>query len=610
MNLASRLSGLNRRFRLGNSAAAPRRARRKFQVPAQVPMLEPRCMLSRGDTPTSGLLMPATNVSDPNMVMSQKNVTLKTITFTNNTDHKLYPFLEDVNVGINPNTGQRYDYTSDPGNEEYRLYLGYQVKSTGVVVSYLGVLPHSTLTVNVPVVFWDGGTVRVVGSTAATSERFLQPFNPGGNALGRPFLFNAANASYSQQPATFLSRNGQNKNVQGMVLLYHTTDPQSKGVLPDAPSQLLEFTFRDPSVPNGNQPPFTKNVDYDISYINAAYLPVAMEATKLTNGKQSAGYVGTLIDTATFGAATRTFAAGTQLNNYFGGKGWPRYYLNTPPDPVTPTSLLSEPGGANVFANTAAASSYDLSHTMLTSAAGSGVVPPSGKNYAATTMVNLWFGWLNYYSQTTGTPITGNLLKLMTQPGVQPVTITPSSTLTWKLLSGQTVTDTQFATAFATTVYTVMKDFSNDPNLNFNSTGLTPITQFMSFILGNNVADIFGDTTPQGILLTQQLIALMRGEPNTSIPVQGQPSPSYALDPSDWYPTPASPQNAKFGAEGKYNLNPFVWFIHKDIGKVYAYAFSVDDEYGNVQVDNSSQIQIAVGGSTGIALTKPFVNGE
>ena len=79
---------------------------------------------------------------------------------------------------------------------------------------------------------------------------------------------------------------------------------------------------------------------------------------------------------------------------------------------------------------------------------------------------------------------------------------------TWKLLSGQTVSDTQFATAFAATVYTVMLDFSKDPNLNFQDPVSSHITQFMGFILGNNVADILGDTTPEGILLTQQLIAL------------------------------------------------------------------------------------------------------
>ena len=103
----------------------------------------------------------------------------------------------------------------------------------------------------------------------------------------------------------------------------------------------------------------------------------------------------------------------------------------------------------------------------------------------------------------------------------------------------------------------------------------------------------------------------MRGEPNTSANVVGQPTPSLALPPANWYPTPAGPGNKAF-SQGKYNLNPFVWFVHEYIGKVYAYAFSVDDEYGNVQVDNASDVQIAIGGPgvPGNFLAKPFVNGE
>jgi hypothetical protein len=198
MNLADRLSGLNFRFRLGKSARARRRrVNHRWKIAAQVSPLEERCMLSFGDGPTSGILMPASNVSDPGLVMSQVNSTLKTITLTNNTNHKIYPFLQDTNVGKNPfDNNSYYDYTTgkpggDIADNEYRLYAGYQTKVKGVNVSFLGVLPHSTITMNVPLVFWDGGTVRLVGNTPSTVERFLQPLMPGGNPLGRPFLFNS-----------------------------------------------------------------------------------------------------------------------------------------------------------------------------------------------------------------------------------------------------------------------------------------------------------------------------------------------------------------------------------------------------------------------------------
>ena len=48
-----------------------------------------------------------------------------------------------------------------------------------------------------------------------------------------------------------------------------------------------------------NHPHFSNNVDYDISYINNVYAPVAMEAKKTGNG---VGYVGTLENTNQFQA--------------------------------------------------------------------------------------------------------------------------------------------------------------------------------------------------------------------------------------------------------------------------------------------------------------------
>jgi hypothetical protein len=122
---------------------------------------------------------------------------------------------------------------------------------------------------------------------------------------------------------------------------------------------------------------------------------------------------------------------------------------------------------------------------------------------------------------------------------------------------------------------------------------LSPIDQFMGFIMGNNIADIYADASPQGILLTQQVIALMRGEPNTAAPVAGQPTPSFAVPEHAWYPAPANPARKTIvGAKAKYNLAPFVWFVHRDLS-LFSYAYSVDDEYGNTQVYGTTQLQVS-----------------
>jgi hypothetical protein len=49
--------------------------------------------------------------------------------------------------------------------------------------------------------------------------------------------------------------------------------------------------------------------------------------------------------------------------------------------------------------------------------------------------------------------------------------------------------------------------------------------------------------------------------------------------------------------------------VHEDLG-AYSYAFSVDDNYGNVQVDQASGFTVAVGGSNGIVDQTPFKTGE
>src|SRR5262249_42241442 len=137
---------------------------------------------------------------------------------------------------------------------------------------------------------------------------------------------------------------------EGVVLYYHTTDPASNGVVPDAPVQLIEWTIRNDTVPNGNNPPRKAEFDYDISNINALYVPVALEATKLKAGKQSVGYIGTVQNTDFLASHMAPFVDGTVLNGYFRGtqEGWPYYRIAKPGTP-NPGSLFKIAGVQNVF---------------------------------------------------------------------------------------------------------------------------------------------------------------------------------------------------------------------------------------------------------------------
>lgn len=551
---------------------------------------------------------PAGGFVQPGQVMSQMNIQAnKTITIHNNTDKPIFPIIEDANTGQNPDNNDAYYDPYDTPGQEYRLYAGYVEKVNGTDKTFLGIPAGASITLALPMAFWDAGTIQVVSDTPDTRQRFLAPFNPGGNALGRPFLYNAADAKEAVASATLKGKDIG--SAQGAELLYTTTDAASKGIISDAPSQLLEFTIRDQSMPATPTTNFTNSVDYDISYINNLYLPVAMEADKA-----GIGYVGTLDDVTKFETAVKAFEDGKVLDGYFGGKGWPYYNTSDPSAPVDKSALIKLVGAQNIFGDNNAASSYNLLDTMLSSSGGTeasgGVLPATNGDYAERDLANLWFGWLNYYSKISGTPITGNLLKLMdqTQIPVQPVTITPDPNTSWTTASGK-VSDTQFANAFAYTVYQVMNAFSNAPNIVFGNNAQPALRTFMQAIIGNTISTVADANSPAGVLLTQEEVALLQGEPNTDVQVLAPGQPNYSLPAGKDgypYPTPAGPTApAKEWAVGKYNLDPFVWFVHDYLG-AYSYAFSVDDRYGNVMVDDATGFTIAVGGPDGINDTNPY----
>jgi hypothetical protein len=97
----------------------------------------------------------------------------------------------------------------------------------------------------------------------------------------------------------------------------------------------------------------------------------------------------------------------------------------------------------------------------------------------------------------------------------------------------------------------------------------------------------------------------MRGEPSRSSPDSGD---------HKWYPTPGDPTTS---GDAKYNLNPYVWLVHTasnwptmngtKAGRIFAYAYSVDDEYGNVDLEDYKNAIIDVGGNSALDDNTPFV---
>ena len=210
-----------------------------------------------------------------------------------------------------------------------------------------------------------------MADTPETAQTFL--------SSGLPF-------NYSPSAATCVE---PIPGTDGVLFLYHDATP--KGIGADAPSQLVEWSVRDKSV----TPDVGTSVDYDLSYLDHMYLPVAVEAIPGTGHPDKVGYIGTTLTGAQFQSTLQKFVSGSLLNGYFGGQGWPEYNLGT----TNPNDPIKIPGGYNVLELSAATSAYNINSPMLTSSQQTSVTPAANNNYAAQAITDLFFSWAKFYQQ-------------------------------------------------------------------------------------------------------------------------------------------------------------------------------------------------------------------
>lgn len=407
--LAAGLSGLNLRLRSRDRARqSRRRANRRFQVAAEVLRLEERWMLStlpgnqipphqvanNLNTPVTAIFwnggVPATG-SPWNLNPDYKDKSfltpdnpaegaMKTVTLTNNSPDMIYPFIRGENIGQDPNaTGTNHYYDPlDVTGQEYREYIGYQ----NAAGTFIGLPKGASITFQVPLVLWDGDNFYIATDPAyltATQIPYVNVYNYNDNAT-------LSIAKYTGQNSTEWVTNTSNypSDDTPAVVFYRSATP--KTVLPAAPAQLLEWTFRDPYLKQFINDPLQTFplINYDASYVNNLTAPVAMEANNvpitigdrlspttpptyyLPNGTY--GWNPTDGSAANFGAPIANFVANTKgtkayIGDYFGGKGWPEYYNPNKKDVVIPS-------GANIFLNsplTDQRSPYDQNYYLLTS---------------------------------------------------------------------------------------------------------------------------------------------------------------------------------------------------------------------------------------------------
>jgi hypothetical protein len=225
-----------------------------------------------------------------------------------------------------------------PRNKSFRIYIN---PSSGIGPGQNVAITIPLYTQLVPSVdpkmpnqyidWWNGGTILLYSSDTATRPRALTD-----DLTNRP----------SQQPvpppingAVFPTCTGNCQPSQPLQFFSDDSD------LPKAdPSQLLEYTLgarvaltvKNPATDPPNALDLA-NVDFDVSYVNVAYLPAAMGPYQ----NNQVGYVGTPQHIDTFTAALDKF-----LTDF---PGWPQF-VRTYPTPPTPVTVLKLASPLEIFA--------------------------------------------------------------------------------------------------------------------------------------------------------------------------------------------------------------------------------------------------------------------
>jgi hypothetical protein len=202
------------------------------------------------------------------------NVPQKLVTFTNNSNNHqtIYPFL------YSPNNNKIYD-PIDTANDEYRLYIGYQ--NNGHYI--LGLPFGKTITIDVPLVFWNGGRADIAtdGIDLLPQPNQVQTLNP---------------YQFTYTASTYITQQGVSSSNDNGILMYYKANTVGSPVNPSpaAPGQLTEWTIRDQdfltTVNAYDQSQgygsiaaseLTTLINYDVSYVDDMMAPIAMTATQV-----------------------------------------------------------------------------------------------------------------------------------------------------------------------------------------------------------------------------------------------------------------------------------------------------------------------------------------
>ena len=311
-------------------------------------------------------------------------VPLKTLRITNNTEFTVYPIMRDANEAEISTKGVGLYDPYDDVQTEYRGYIGYKGTDDKY---YFGLRKGHSITIRVPLVFWNGARMGIL-----TDGRWLTP--AAGTANPYHYDANSRRVIVTAEHADPEDKTPSDPAKDGVVMWYRAAKLAPSL---DSPDQLAEWTIRDQTYlsnraithQTNNEIPERERVDlinYDVSYVDNMFLPVAMEAldvpvpappTPFNQNRGPYGWIGAINKPKDLRDKIKDFTADTNtlLGHYFGGSGWPTY--NIPPDPFGDIKI---PAGQNVFAQSPLAntpSSYVPNTYMLSSCGGTDPISTS-----------------------------------------------------------------------------------------------------------------------------------------------------------------------------------------------------------------------------------------
>lgn len=185
-----------------------------------------------------------------------------------------------------------------------------------------------------------------------------------------------------------------------------------------------------------------------------------------------------------------------------------------------------------------------------------------------------------------------------------------------KLTFSPSSPDLAKAEAFAVTAYKVMAAMSTIPEVINASPALKSLV-LMADVIGGNIGKIenigvynplkpndpTNDAIPNEV--RDGVKSLLRGVPDFN-------DPQYP-EATTWYPDPKqATQGASIGGTAVdfnvFNMNPFVFFVHKTL-KLSGYGFSLDDDVADVGANGAKHLNISIGGLHGLKQTIEWAAG-